>query len=82
MYIEIVYAKPAWCNKPHRQKNVLFKIQKEVSKFSKPSVSDLFKIFLTGTPLKQFNLLYRKYLIPPGCLLAVSGRINRKPDRQ
>ena len=37
---------------------------------------------LTGSSLRLFNLLYCKYLIPPRCLLAISGRINRRGARQ
>lgn len=37
---------------------------------------------LTGSSLRLFNLLYCKYLIPPRCLLAISGRINRRRARQ
>ncbi len=36
----------------------------------------------TGSSLRLFNLLYCKYLIPLRCLLATSGRINRRGARQ
>lgn len=38
--------------------------------------------YLPGSSLRLFNLLYCKYLIPPRCLLAISGHINRRGGRQ
>lgn len=37
---------------------------------------------LTGSSLNPFHLLYCKYLIPPRCPFAISGRINRRGARQ
>lgn len=46
------------------------------------SVGDILKDASQVASLRLFNLLYCKYLIPPRCLLAISGRINRRGTRQ
>ena len=46
------------------------------------SVGDILKDASQVASLRLFNLLYCKYLIPPRCLLAISGRINRRGARQ